>query len=350
MYKKARSLVTSSPDSNEPFEGISTALHLKQLELMHHYSTCTYHTIGFRNGGPRMQQIDVPKLAISHDFLLDAVFALTSLHLAFQRPEEAGMRIADAMRYQARALSACRTKVENLTADECQALFHCSAKLGVIALAFRVVDPETIRETRPTETIRQLAQLWRGTGLILRASRALVDSQAWNMFFLRPQWSMRNGSVLGYQSQVYLDRLKAKAKAVPSAVKSTNDDGIEASAIYQQTIEHLETLFHASEPEHSRIVAWMVFIPAQFMDFLGQEQPLANAIVLMYSLLMREMDSFWWAQTIRQQLVEELTPVVAASDPELAEIATFVERWTKSANELADDVSSRTIAAPKDAK
>ncbi|EME81492.1 uncharacterized protein MYCFIDRAFT_7098, partial [Pseudocercospora fijiensis CIRAD86] len=126
-YKIAEAL-TPSPEAGIPDHAngitISHKLHLKQMELLHHYLTDTYATLAIRPQGPPTQLFEVPKLAFRHDYLLDTLLAITSLHIAKTRPEE-GRRelVADAVRYQARALSSYRHSLANLTAEDCQALY-----------------------------------------------------------------------------------------------------------------------------------------------------------------------------------------------------------------------------------
>ena len=99
---------------------------------------------------------------------MDTVFAMTCLHLAYLNPTEAQVHIADAMKYHSRALVSYRQRLVNLQASECRALYHTSAKLGLIPLALRAVDEETTVSQRPTETLIQVASLWRGTTYIRR--------------------------------------------------------------------------------------------------------------------------------------------------------------------------------------
>lgn len=311
------------------------------MELLHHYLTDTYATVAIRPQGPPTQLFEVPKLALKHDYLLDTLLAITSLHIAKTRSDEARRElVADAVRYQTRALSSYRHSLANLTAEECQALYHCSAKLGVIALGLRGVDPQTAA-TRATDTLVQLSQLWKGTWLILRASRDLVDAETYDMLFQQPEWvqPVRRPQP---EAERLLEMLRRRAKVdipehhheepekdthgwevgAPRSPPHFSED--DPSAIYLATLDYLEILFRVYEPEPSRVLAWLVQVPAPFMEMVTFKDPLASAICLLYAATFQELEGKWWVQDFRRQLVEELLPVVVASDSELAEVAQWV--------------------------
>ena len=293
-----------------------------------------------RTRDPSVYQLELPRLACQHEYLLDAMFALTSCHLAYENPSEAAGYVADAVRYQARALETYRRKLETLSPEDCQGVFHASALFGVLAMAFRSVDPESATAIKPTETMTQSAQLWRGTALVLRASQQMLGPETYNTSFQMPIWDMRSGSNdTSCQAQIYLDKLRARARAGdlvrPSSPDEIPGDPINHCEIYLEALDMLQELFQANRLEHSRIVAWIIMVPAQFMELLMQEQPLALAIALLYSVVMEEMEDYWWARPFRHQLVDQLVPVVTSCDPELAEIANWVAGWTKRLSELA---------------
>ncbi|KAK4498540.1 hypothetical protein PRZ48_011198 [Zasmidium cellare] len=305
---------------------------------MHQYCTSTYETISL---GPRpgaTQLIEVPRLAFAHEFLLDTVFAMTCLHLAYLNPTEAHVHIADAMRYHSRALVSYRQRLENLQASECRALYHTSAKLGLIPMALRAVDEETARAQRPTETLIQLSSLWRGTTLVLNATKELIDPMTYEVMFPYPDWDDRQDKSFSEYSQKFLDFLRETAKGgggfsplppiqdeedAMTDSKPTPTNGHDSSAVYVDAIDQLQGLYQAVRLEKSRILAWLVFIPPQFHEYLSQQQPLAMAIVLMYSVFIRDFEVHWWAKGFHGELLKELVPIVAGLGTEFAEMAEW---------------------------
>lgn len=346
LYKTAESIAPSTPEAGVPDPAIGTSisydLHIRQMNLFHHYLTDTYATLAMRPQDPPTQLFEVPKLALKHDYLLDTLLAITSLHIATTRPEECRELVADAMRYQSRALSSYRQCLGNLNAEACQALYHCSAKLGVIALGLRVVDPETA-STSPSETLVQLSQLWKGSWLILRASRGLVDEQTYDMLFQEPEWVQ---PVRGPQPEAegLLELLRRRAKSIgirsPDSIKDDKIDTVrwhvgashspphfphnDPTAIYLAALDCLESLFRVCQSAPCRVLAWLAQVPVAFMEMVTLKDPLASAICLLYATTFRELEGKWWVRDFRRQLVEELFPIVLATDPELAEAANWI--------------------------
>ncbi|CAK3906503.1 C6 zinc finger domain [Lecanosticta acicola] len=346
--RNTKSTNLSSPASNgsDHTNAISSSVHLKQLELMHHWSTSTYASLALSNGARRASryQLDVPRLALENEYLLETMYALTSLHLAYQRPNDARSLIQDATGYNTRALAACREALAALEGPNAGALFYCSALLGVVALALRAVDPDTAAAQTPTDTLAQLTIMWRGTWSVIIASKEILGPEEYNTLFHPPAWNMLQGSSVRHQSQIFLDRLRERAKAEDHTMMQqdqNSDDsptkqetGVDVTKVYLETLDLTQVLLSTPDLEHSRIIAWPVLCPVPFMDFVTQKRPLAMAIVLLYSVLLRSMDELWWLGSLRADLVNELAPLVAACGPEMAEIVDWVQSWTSRPDEL----------------
>lgn len=310
---------------------------------MHQYSTSTWDTVALQKGalrlhGPTGYQIDIPRLALENDYLLDCIYALTSLHLAHLRPDESHAYLQDAARYHTRSLAACREGLTMLDAPNAIPLYYTSALLGIVHLAFRAVDPTNAASQKPTDTLVQMSVMWRGTWSVILATKEVMTPEEYNAMFPPPLWDMRNGSPLGTQSQIFFERLRDRANMASqspihldhngSISPSSQTGASDARSVYLEAIEMVQALLTAHDLEHSRVLAWLVTCPPSFMDLVAQQQPLASAIVLMYSVAMRNMDEFWWAKNLRRDIVDELAPIVAACDPEMAELVSWVESWT----------------------
>lgn len=350
-YKNANPNNNTSPSpdaasSTDQSNGIPSAERLKQLELMHHYCTSTYETISL---GPRpgsTQLIEVPRLAFAHEFLLDTVFALTCLHLAYLNPTEAHVHIGDAMRYHSRSLVSYRQRLENLQASECRALYHTSANMGLIPLALRAVDEETAAAQRPTETLMQLSSLWRGTTLVLDATKELIDPETYEVMFPYPDWDNRQDKSFSDNSQRYLDFLRERVQArdpslertssstlipttqiddedVPMTGTPTTIGGNDPTTVYLDAIDQLQGVYCAVRLEKSRILAWLVFIRPTFHECVTQQQPLAMAIMLMFGIFLQDFEGYWWAKGFHRALLNEVVPVVAALGDGFAEMAEW---------------------------
>lgn len=323
---------------------------------MHHYCTSTFETISLGARPGSTQLIEVPRLALTHQFLLDTVFALTCLHLAYLNPLEAQAHIADSVRYHSRALNLYRQRLENLQPAECKALFHTSAKLGIISLAMRAVDAETAATLRPTEALGEVASLWRGSKIVLLATQELMDSNTYEMMFPAPEWDTRRDANFDENGLRFLKFLRQTVESgelpnvylsvsTPGTTTTTtttegmdeydekpnvNGESSTATSVYLEAIDELQDIFQVVRLEKSRILAWLSFIPPLFQNYLQQQQPMAMAIVLLYSVFIRDFKDYWWAGNFQEQLLNEVVPVVSVFGPEFAEMAEWAKTCTRS--------------------
>jgi hypothetical protein len=302
-------------------------------------------------------------MAIANPSLRDALFSLTSLHLATERPDDAIRLADDAVRYQTSALAACREGLSNLTASgsQCRAIFHSSALLGVSAMALHCIRSRFNAAPRPSETLLESAELWRGTGLMLHTAQSILDSETFKSFFPLPDWFTLVGVARDENAPAHenLERLRARVRmfdpatdlafqypptpspspaggsepsqspaggdaASPENVHIANkrptEDRIPA---YLHTIDKLSKLFHVRNPESPAILNILIEISPLFLQDLVAGAPLAAAIGLMYTVLMRELQAHWWAHDYQLQLMEELISYIPPDDAELRSIAAW---------------------------
>jgi hypothetical protein len=273
-------------------------------------------------------QLQLVRLALVPDssFLLDAIFTITSLHLAWQRPDESAERVADAVHYHSLAVANARLHLNHLDASLCRSMFHCSALFGTIALAFRAVD-DAAAAIPPTDTLLELSKLWRGTGLIFYASRDLVDPETFALLFT-PSKLIPTGVIDPEVDQI-LDILVVRAKEDKQAKEVAPPDSVILSteehpgtACYVSIIT-LRILFKACDQEGWRTLAWITESPPIFWELVGARDHLACAIVLTWSLTTSVLKEYWWAAPLQRQVMAELTPIVAA-DSKFAKIVEVV--------------------------
>lgn len=315
----------------------------KELELMHQYCTSTYETLAMRPSGMHSASHVMPRLGLEHPFLLDALFAFTSLHIAYLTPSEALPRLVDASRYQSQALAYCRQQLPILSAAECQAMFHCSAALGMLHLAFRAVDPDLQASTRPTETAHQLAHLWRGSVYILKTSSDLLDADTYYSLFPPRGCGDHDPETLAPRIEEFLETLRRRAAHYGHSKPSTprrdtstmdlspsviNAGDHEPGTEYIAAIDSLQDVFAVHRHEPNRVLAWLVLVGAPFMDALSRQEPLACGVVLLWSVAFGELDNKWWATGYRRQLVDELAPLISEIDSEFADLAAWVRSRT----------------------
>nr|POE89893.1 hypothetical protein CFP56_20362 [Quercus suber] len=316
---------SASPDPHA--DQIIRARHRLELELMHFWVVSTNMTVRSSDIEVLSFDVEVPRLALDHEYLLHAIFSLTSFHLASLNPEEAMDRVKDGVDYQVSASSLCRRTLSNMTANDVVAMFFCSALMGMLALGYHAVDRSGRSEPTPSDTVIQLSQLWRGTTGVLMAARDLVDQATIKVMFPTTPENRADHTPLPApfsSAQTFIEKLRSRAAS-----------HLHYNA-YQETIDRLQDGFrsvcHRSAPK--MILGWMPIVPVVYMDHLAQREPLACAIALVYGVLLRELEQVWWAANFGKDLVEEMAPVVLAADPEWEEHI----QWARAPQLLSSQV------------
>lgn len=147
-----------------PYPSAHTKLH--DMRLLHHYCTVTIETLGvnmpLNTGVKRVWKKEVPQLAFEHDFLMDNLLALASVHMDHVAPQSANYQLTAL--YQGKALRVYREAVANFSKDNFLAVIIASALLSPSALVIN----------RNTDENRLWSVDWMvmhtGVGIILKAA------------------------------------------------------------------------------------------------------------------------------------------------------------------------------------
>ncbi|KAJ4256149.1 hypothetical protein NW762_009225 [Fusarium torreyae] len=115
-------------------ESIEQGTWLTDLELMHHFSTSTYLTLPRADELQQIWQIELPKLALSHVYLLHQVLSVSAYHLASLNPDRPDFPIC-ASQHQNKAIKGLRSAVASITEESCVEIFLASSLLSIGAFA-----------------------------------------------------------------------------------------------------------------------------------------------------------------------------------------------------------------------
>ncbi|ESU08306.1 hypothetical protein FGSG_11537 [Fusarium graminearum PH-1] len=115
-------------------EPIEQTTWLTDLELMHHHSTCTYLTLPRADELQHIWQIEMPKLALRHVYLLHQVLSVSAYHLAHLNPDRPGFPVC-ASQHQNEAIKGLRSAIESISQDNCVEIFLASSLLSIGAFA-----------------------------------------------------------------------------------------------------------------------------------------------------------------------------------------------------------------------
>ena len=264
---------------------------LGDLELLHHFTTRTCYTFSDKSPAQHIWQNAIPQIAFSYPFLMRGLLAVSALHLAYLRPEEARYFEIKAMTHHTAALGPFQELMKALSPSNCDAVFAFASVLIVLGLASpHSSGSHTILDVREKTT--RWIRLIRGVGPMLE-----------------PMWShIKQGKL---QDLLKVGVWKSAAENSPAEPFLHYDDlrrlceeceDPETKEACTTALEELRLCFVCSELSlknpamsyHATVFWWSSGLPRDYLSALEQGHATAMIILAHYAVTLQRMDYFWW--------------------------------------------------------
>ncbi len=271
---------------------------LLDLELLHQFTTVTCFSLSNIPSKQNIWQVDVPREAMSHQFLLHALLAIAAVHLMYLSPTERHLYEKAASNHRNLALSMSIPALNKVTPDNCHALFALSCVISVLAFAFPHREQLSLPST-PVDDILSVFVLIRGVQTVLQSAQEWITKGP-----LR--------ALIGYDwnptaSPLPKDMTIAFEKLFEKNERDTPDPTIRAN--YNSTIQGLKKAFEIHTVvggEPGLIFTWLVIVQASYIAQLEKKDPIALAILAHYAVIIHSSDSQWWIEGRGAQLFEAI--------------------------------------------
>ncbi|KAH7413882.1 hypothetical protein DE146DRAFT_731459 [Phaeosphaeria sp. MPI-PUGE-AT-0046c] len=287
---------------------------LRESRIMVHYMTTTCATLSHGEEDITIWKELVPEEATQHDFLMDGLLALASLHLAWQNPTSKWEYTAAAIQYQDSALRNYRTALEAITDDNRHALFASSIIITILALAFSVTCPDPPNAS-PYARIASVVELLQGIGFVNQAVGPSIHQGKYRGLF-QPHFS-REQSRLSKDLACSLSDLRELACGTNGSLE--ND-------IHQAYISGIDSLHEAfscmeGSTHLGPVLAWPTSVSRELLRLFKQGDPMAETIFMYYGVLLLHAQERWWAKDLGLRVVNDLANSVCVEGPQWAAVA-----------------------------
>lgn len=267
---------------------------ISDLELMHHYSTSTFCTFPASQGALEMFRMEMPRVALSHPYLMHQILALSALHLAELRPNLHTAYFQRATRHQNLSISGMRMELSgSVTKSNCQALFASSAMLMASTYASRRYTPVT-SDCSPIDDMLEIFSLLRGVGLILNMSgEALLNGSSRHLF----TQIMPDADDISFLHSVANHLWSLQSRAIAAADISQDVQQIAASGIstlVQCLIQIPPKTRTMATVELRTVFLWPQLLSHDFLDLLRRREPMMMAIFVHYCVVLQAVESDVW--------------------------------------------------------
>jgi hypothetical protein len=252
----------------------------------------------------------VGRIALQHQYLLNAIFGLTSLHMACETGDTAKVRayVSTALRYQNEAIAGLREALDNLTPSNCDAIFVST----LVMMASAIVSPliSTGPEDEPSSTpevVLGLVEYLHATRVIAGIGRAwLMETPVSALFSLHKPG--RSSGAIWHPAQPLL--------ALNNALVPL---GSVEHSIFEKAVESLQTAFGE---EHSLLV-WLIRVQPEYMDQVRRDHPVALAIFMNWGVMLHQLGDSWWAKYSGAKLVEDLSTSLSTQSADFSDIVKW---------------------------
>ncbi|KAI4717978.1 hypothetical protein E4T48_05874 [Aureobasidium sp. EXF-10727] len=302
----------------------TTETRVLELRLMHNWSTNAYKSLRQHSDETHLWQVVVPELALSHEYLLNALLALSARQISFDDPSWDWA----ALEYENRALTGFQHVLGTLDANNCEPIFACSILIMVFSLA-QSHWQHSRQLSDALVDILELRQFISGVGLVHRDYSDLLHLSSFGPLF-NPHTPSDSGS--GNGTGVPLPDMcrvvDATLELLLTESSKTANSKSHSAAI--SLLQHAMSSY-CTGGIMSEIMTWPVTLGDEYVILIDARDPLALAILAHYGVTIHLLRDRWWAADAGKRLVHAILPILNESQQHLADL---VQRsWTAVASE-----------------
>lgn len=261
---------------------------------MHHYTAFTAHTLAERMEQKVAWQEDIPSIAYDAQYLMDAILAVSALHLRSLHPSDQAL-VRASHGYMASALAQYSSLLREGALSECnaEALFSTSALIAFQASASRGFDDKEQGYVLPLAWFHS----FQGVKAIVMAS--------W-------QWLRNSKKVFAIISgqpalalDFDLDRKTFFSPLLEGMALQLLSEPDEKRLATKQAYEHSVAFLNWAhqKPERARILGFAATVSRRFVELIGQQDPRALVIIACFFAMTKVVDDVWWLEGVAKREV-----------------------------------------------
>jgi len=319
------------------------------------WTTSTYRSMAYdRGGNPDLMQAGLPRSALKYEYLLDAIFAFTALHMAYENhadPHTAEYYVSAAVSFRDRGLQRVAPAMQEFQLEsipeesEMFAMFWFSAFAGMFTMSLAVVvnrQPLSVVRSDRSPTAKpfinmlvEIAQLWRGTQAIIDVASALRakvyisandEQQASEATKLDPEIDSRLS-----QLAIFIDKPGPSTGGGVEAIRKEEENDDHAP-IYRRSVSSLREAFESfyATGTFDETMAWAPSMGNDFALRLEEGTPKALLSTMVYGTLLAQVSYKWWAEGVGKALVDECSMALVKSPEEWHDLI----RWARTRVDL----------------
>ena len=274
-----------------------------ELKLMHHFTACTSQTFADTEEQRHTWRVKIPRIAYDAPHLMDALLAVSALHMRALQPEDSSLARASHA-YMASTLSQYSGHLRGgLSELNAEALFATAALIAFQSSASRRFEEELVEgryilpfawfhSFQGVKTVVMTSWQWlRNSDRVFH----IINGQPALFLDLDPERKLFFAPLLeGMEEQVAL---------LPKYLHS------ETRQAYIHAVAFLNWA-HQS-PVRNRILGFAATVSRRFVELLDSYDPRAMVIVACFFALTKVVDEVWWLQGVARREVNGIFSILS---------------------------------------
>ena len=305
------------------------------MELLHHFIAVTATAISPGSPGREIWHMTVPRIALSHEWLMHSILAVSALHIAHLRPEKCRMYRQRAAMHQDQALQGQQKALAKPTSENGDALFAFT--LVITYLAFAAVESPESAEERPLQGAIRCLHMLQGIRTIHSAVNRFVEQGP-----LGPLLNIHPGNIKS--NPLFRDQFTEAHFSSLLIFASTNgdvndDQEMHDTESYAGAASSLRASFLKVEavpkgqPITPPIWSWAARLSHNFVTRFGEGKAVPLVLVAHWCVLLAQVPHYWFISGWVDQTMGEITLC----------LAQVHRQWLDWPNEKIREFRRRTI-------
>jgi hypothetical protein len=282
---------------------------VKNLELLHFYTTTTSLTLSNRPELQQLWQSAVPRIAFTHDFLLHGILAFAALHLSHSQPNRKDSLYTEASAHHEIGLRMFRIAMSNITPQNSDACLAFSTIIAAYAWASSNQSGDLFFSDKSTSAENvEWASLLRGVHTLLQAAGEWLPNSSLKMILHPRPTDLELAEAADLEVSTKLSALR---QLWDPSIGTFND--IEMKALDEALAllhEDCELVFSSPDDRLIDIVsivyAWPIKVPRDFLAMVKELIPEALVVLAYYSLLLNKADKIWYMRGMSRHLLQTI--------------------------------------------
>jgi hypothetical protein len=254
------------------------------LELMHHYTAVTCKTMPTPSELLNIWQLELPRLAASHDFLMHQLLAMSATHMAYLSPDRSNACLIRATQHQNKAIQSLQGTLSAISRDNCHAIFLTASLLSLGAFAALSESPH--QKSRPgIDDLLHVFLLIRGMSDIVKSYHDDIAQGPAGQLLQMGQYELASALLLDTAAKLrYMVSVNAANGPLQQGAASL-DNCIQQAGI------------STAAPEFRVSVAWPADLPEGFTTLLRLRSPDALRLLTLYCRILDSVsDDYWYVR------------------------------------------------------